>query len=63
MRTKIIPALVEYYGTRPNPWDANATDRNELLDQVKDILKKAVPRREHDSLNRADIIYLYVSAS
>ena len=59
MKTKITPSLLEYYGTREDIWNADATKSNEFLDLLQDILNRIFPHKKI-ALKKGDVVYKYV---
>ena len=59
MKTKITPSILEYYGTREEVWNADATKSDEFLDLLQDILNRIFPHKKI-ALKKSDAVYKYV---
>ena len=62
IKTKIIPSIIEYYGTRENIWDPDATQPNEFQELLKSVLNTIVPRKKQDP-KKNDVIYTLLHRS
>ncbi|TBU40370.1 hypothetical protein BD309DRAFT_993111 [Dichomitus squalens] len=58
VQSKIIPSIIEYYGTREDVWNPDATHRDQFLDLLQDIQSRIFPCKNQE-IKRSDTVYKY----
>lgn len=59
--TKIVPSLVDYYGSQENPWDLDGETRTEFGKKLNGILTKLHPNRAPHDVKPGDKLWRFVS--
>ncbi|KAI0669708.1 hypothetical protein C8Q78DRAFT_1080400 [Trametes maxima] len=54
--SKIVPTVLNYFGSKRDPWDTQERGKDELLDLCRDILDMTCPDEDY-VLTKNDIIY------
>ena len=57
--TEIIPTVLEYFGAKTDPWNAQEHGPDELLDLCQELVNDLCPRAEY-RLSKNDIVYKVV---
>ncbi|KAI0351105.1 hypothetical protein OH77DRAFT_969345 [Trametes cingulata] len=57
--TEIVPTVINYVGTKRDPWDMREHGRDELLQICQDVFNLVCPRNAYD-LEKDDLIYKIV---